>query len=93
MELTVQDQEKFCNYELYFYLLCQDFHERDFTSGLYTSLYKQVLMYSMYSKPVFKVNVENNTVGITFVFSRDLRDHKFSGHWFALAMLYQGECG
>lgn len=33
-------QEHFYNYELYFYLLCQHFQERDFTSGFYNSFYR-----------------------------------------------------
>lgn len=62
-------QEHFYNYELYFYLLCQHFQERDFTSGFYNSFYRRILIYRIYSERVFKTNGKNNTASIIFVFS------------------------
>lgn len=53
----------FYNYELYFYLLCQHFQERDFTSSFYNSFYKQILIYSIYSE-LFYISGKSNTADI-----------------------------
>ena len=80
VDFNVEDKETY-NYELYFYLLCQHFQERDFTSSFYNSLYKQILIYSIYSE-LFKsmgktiLQILKIMVFLSFV-SNDLRDFKF----------------